>query len=66
MNFIVRKGLVRNMRKIKIAILGFGTVGCQIYQYLKSESEHIRELFQVEIEVVKIYVKEICKNEPLL
>ncbi len=65
MNFIVRKGLVRNMRKIKIAILGFGTVGCQIYQYLKSESEHIRELFQVEIEVVKIYVRDINKERSI-
>lgn len=54
--------MVSTMRNIKIAILGFGTIGSQLYQYLISGSKQIRELCQAEIEVTKIYVRDIKKE----
>lgn len=53
------------MKKIKIAILGFGTVGSQLYQYLHSGRERIREHCHVETEVTKIYVRDVTKERSI-
>jgi len=48
------------MRKCKIGIVGFGTVGSGIYKILSSEVDSHPIL--KEIEIVKIAVKDINKN----
>ena len=50
------------METIKVAILGFGTVGQGIYNIIKEKNHQFREQLGYEVEVAKILVK--MKNPP--
>jgi homoserine dehydrogenase len=52
------------MRKCKIGILGFGTVGSGIYKILNSKVDSHPIL--KEIEIVKIAVKDLKKKKGIL
>lgn len=50
-------------KKIKIALLGFGTVGKGIYYSLKKHPERISNTIGYEIEVISIVVKHLEKHQ---
>ncbi|GEK32849.1 homoserine dehydrogenase [Kurthia sibirica] len=50
------------MTVVKVAILGFGTVGQGIYNILKDKREHFKTTLGVDIEVAKILVRNCSKQ----
>ena len=53
------------MKKIKVALLGLGTVGGGTYRILKSQHDSIKEKYGVDIEVAHILEKDLTKAEAL-
>ncbi len=51
------------MRKCKIGIVGFGTVGSGIYKILRSKVD-LHPILK-EIEIAKIAVKDLCKKRDI-
>ena len=52
------------MRKIKVGLLGCGTVGTSVYELIKKNQDQYYALLGIEIEVVKIVVCSLSKKRP--
>ncbi|MBU3132116.1 homoserine dehydrogenase [Clostridium gasigenes] len=50
------------MKKVKIALLGLGNVGCGVWKILNSNKEEIQKRSGYEIEVAKVLVRDIKKD----
>ena len=50
------------MTAVKVAILGFGTVGEGIFNILKEKRKQLKETLGVDIEVAKILVHNVSKE----
>lgn len=53
------------MKKVKVALLGLGTVGGGTYRILQSQKEQIKQKYGVEIEVACILERDLAKAEAL-
>ncbi|MBU3109420.1 homoserine dehydrogenase [Clostridium gasigenes] len=54
------------MKKVKIALLGLGNVGCGVWKILNSNKEEIQKRSGYEIEVAKILVRETKKDRGVI
>ena len=54
------------MKKVKIALLGLGNVGCGVWKILNSNKEEIQKRSGYEIEVAKILVRDIKKDRGVI
>lgn len=50
------------MKKVKIALLGLGNVGCGVWKILNSNKEEIQKRSGYEIEVAKVLVRDLKKD----
>lgn len=53
------------MRKVKIALLGLGTVGKGVYEIINKNKEEIEKKTSFQIEISKILVKDISKKRDI-
>lgn len=53
------------MKKVKIALLGLGNVGCGVFKILQKNKEEIMKRCGYEIEIAKILVRDINKNRKI-
>lgn len=53
------------MQTIKVALLGFGTVGQGVYQILTEKKEEFRLTFGINIEVSGILIRDVNKPRPI-
>ncbi|MFC4410838.1 homoserine dehydrogenase [Chungangia koreensis] len=53
------------MQTIKIALLGFGTVGQGVFQILNEKKEEFRNFFGIDVEVVGVLIRDVEKLRPL-
>lgn len=53
------------MEKVKIAILGFGTVGTGVWKIIHENKDEITKRSNYHIEVAKILVKDINKRRKI-
>lgn len=54
------------MKKVKIALMGLGNVGCGVWKILNSNKEEIQKRSGYEIEVAKILVRETKKDRGVI
>ncbi|NKF06968.1 homoserine dehydrogenase [Clostridium gasigenes] len=54
------------MKKVKIALLGLGNVGCGVWKILNSNKEEIQKRSGYEIEVAKILVRDTKKDRGVI
>ena len=41
------------MKKVNIGIIGLGTIGSGVYKILKQRKKHIKEIYQIDIKIIK-------------
>jgi homoserine dehydrogenase len=58
----IKKGGNINMKKVKIALLGLGNVGCGVWTILKDNEEEIAKRSGCKVEIAKILVRD--RNKP--